>query len=172
MGLVSIWTGRAHERNSCGWSQCGHNAFTMGRNALSVLTIAVHHAVIMACLFLGVATCDYTCDFFFLWLHPATCLQLSDASQRKNPHDGGGRLRPYQLPDFALLPVILTNQRHDCPHLSPGSTHSATLGISRALGFSGFGHWSGGLLPRSPFPDHLGLSCPALRCPAVRYAHG
>ncbi len=76
------------------------------------------------------------------------------------------------LPDLALLPVILPDQRHDFPHLSPGSTHPAGLGISRALGFSGLGHWSGGLLPRSPLPDHLGHACPALRCPAVRYAHG
>ncbi|MHB1669954.1 hypothetical protein [Thiomonas sp.] len=41
----------SHERNSCGWSQCAHHAFTMGRKALSVLTMAVHHAVIMAFAF-------------------------------------------------------------------------------------------------------------------------
>ncbi len=76
------------------------------------------------------------------------------------------------LPDLALLPVILPDQRHDFPHLSPGSTNAQALGISCGLGFSGFGHWSGALFPRSPLPDHLGLSCSALRCPAVRYAHG
>ena len=126
----------------------------------------------------------------FLWLHPATLQLLGMSGFHAGAHHAftmprkaapvltisvhdartmpakektpmtGARLRPYQLPDLALLPAVLTNKRHDCLRLAPGGTNPQALGISRAPGLSGFGHWSGALFPRSPLPDHLGLPSP------------